>query len=239
MSGGSAAVRVFVYGDYACPFSYVGDARLRRLAVDRGLEVHWRPYEIHPAVPADGIEVSQAGYPPDEWSTISSRIREIADDLELPVRIPEFIPNSHEALQVAEFARDMGEDAFGRVHEALFRAYFVRGRNFGKRDVLLDVAEAAGLDREAVGMALEDERYEDELRRAAEEAERYHVTGTPTFLFGRFKVVGAAPGEVLEEAYQRAVADGDDASGTPGDAGREDPPSGGDAGAGEGRKSAP
>jgi len=208
MSEELASVRVFVYGDYACPFSYVGDARLRRLAVDRDLEVRWRPYEIHPAVPADGIEVSQAGYPPDEWSAVSSRIREMADDLELPVRIPAFIPNSHEALQVAEFARDMGEDAFGRVHEALFRAYFVRGRNFGKRDILLDVAEAAGLDREAVGLALEDERYADELRRAADEAERYHVTGTPTFLFGRFKVVGAAPMEVLEDAYERAVADG-------------------------------
>lgn len=207
MSGGGGPVRVFVYGDYACPFTYVGDARLRTLAREHQLEVHWRPYEIHPAVPSDGLEVSQAGYPPDEWSTVSARIREMADGLDLPITIPEFIPNSHEALQVAEFARDMGGEAFARVHDALFRAYFVRGRNFGRREVLLDVADAAGLDREAVAMALEDERYEDELRRAGQEAERYHVTGTPTYLFGRFKVVGAAPVSVLRDAWERARDD--------------------------------
>jgi predicted DsbA family dithiol-disulfide isomerase len=214
MSDGPAPVRVFMYGDYACPFSYVGDARLRRLAREREIEVHWRPYEIHPAVPSDGLAVTEAGYPPDEWSTISSRIEEMAGGLDLPISVPDFIPNSHEALQVAEFARDLGGEAFARVHEALFRAYFVRGRNLGRRDVLLDVAVAAGLDREAVAMSLEDERYEDELRRAGEEADRYHVTGTPTYLFGRFKVVGAAPLSVLEDAWERAREERDAGDGT-------------------------
>ena len=39
------------------------------------------------------------------------------------------------------------------------------------------------------------------------EAERYGIDQTPVFLFGRFKVVGAAPTEVLLEAAQRAAAD--------------------------------
>ena len=32
-----------------------------------------------------------------------------------------------------------------RIHDALFRAYFVDGRNIGERSVLLESAEAAGL----------------------------------------------------------------------------------------------
>jgi predicted DsbA family dithiol-disulfide isomerase len=222
VSGGARPVRVFVYGDYACPFSYVADARLQRLAEEQDLEIRWRPYEIHAAVPSDGLPVREAGYPPDEWTDLSSRIRELAGELDLPVTIPDFIPNSHQALQVAEFARDVGQDAFERVHEALFRAYFVRGRNFGRRDVVLDVAQAAGLDREAVAMALEDGRYEEELGRASREAERYHVTGTPTFLFGRFKVVGAAPLPVLRDAALRARDDDPAPARSGGDDGRGD-----------------
>ncbi len=200
---GPGSVTVFVYGDYVCPFSYIAAERLRRLQRDEPLTVHWRPFEIHPAVPAAGLAVREAGYPPDEWAGMASTLEGMAAELDLPFRLPDFVANSHQALQAAEFARDLGPDAFRGVQEALFRAYFVDGRNVGEREVLLDVT-AGHLDREALEAALEDGRYEDELRRASAEAERYDVAGTPTFLFGRFKVVGAAPIEVLREAAAKA-----------------------------------
>lgn len=198
------AVTVYVYGDYVCPFSYIGDARLRRLAEQEALDVRWRPFEIHPTIPADGLPVREAGYPPDEWSESVRKLEAMAVGMELPLSVPDFIANSHRALQVAEFSRDLGREAFETVHAALYRAYFVEGRNLGRTDVLLDLVGKVGLDRGAVERALEDARYEDELERATAEAERYEITGTPTFLFGRFKVVGAAPMSVLREACSRA-----------------------------------
>jgi predicted DsbA family dithiol-disulfide isomerase len=193
-----------VYGDYVCPFSYIGDARLRRLAEAESLEIRWRPFELHPALPAEGLPVREAGYPPDEWSDAVQKLEAMAMGLDLPFHVPDFVANSHLALQVGEFARDLGAEAHRAVHAALYRAYFVEGRNLGRREDVLDVAESAGLDREAVERALEDGRYEDELERATAEAERYEITGTPTFLFGRFKVVGAAPLSVMRDACRRA-----------------------------------
>jgi len=203
-AGTDAPVAVYVYGDYVCPFSYIGDARLRRLAEEEALEIRWRPFEIHPALPAAGLPVREAGYPPDEWSGMVQKLEAMAVGLDLPLHLPDFVANSHRALQVAEFARDLGRAAYESTHAALYRAYFVEGRNLGRSEVLLEVAEEAGLDVEAVQGALEDGRYEDELERAAEEAERYEIAGTPTFLFGRFKVVGAAPLSVLRDACRKA-----------------------------------
>lgn len=201
-------VDAFLYGDYVCPFSYLLDARLRRLEGELGLRVRWRPLGVHGAVPSDGLPAEQLGRSPDEQARLEREVSRQARELGVELELPGFVANSHEALQAAEFARDLGKEAFRRAHRALFRAFFVDGRNLGRRETLLEVAADAGLDREALERALDDERYRPELRRAEEEAERYGIDGTPTLLVGRHKVVGAAPGDVLEEAADRARADG-------------------------------
>lgn len=197
----------FFYGDYVCPFSYLLDARLGELGGELELRLHWRPFPVHRAVPSDGLPVEQLGRDPEEQARLEAEVGRQARQLGLELQMPAFVANSHEALQAAEFARDLGEEAFRRTHRRLFRAYFVEGRNLGRRETLLEVAAASGLDREGLEHALEDGRYRSELERAAEEAERYEVTGTPTLLVGRHKVVGAAPPEVLREAADRARRD--------------------------------
>lgn len=204
---GGRPVDAFLYGDYVCPFSYLLSVRLTRLEDDLGLRVHWRPLAVHAAVPSDGLPVGQLGRSPDERSRIEAEVGRQARELGVELELPDFVANSHEALQAAEFARDVGEASFRRVHRALFRAYLVEGRNLGRREVLLEVAREAGLDREGVEHALEDGRYRSELARAEEEAERYGIEGTPTLLVGRHKVVGAAPAEVIREAADRARRD--------------------------------
>ncbi len=202
-----APVSVYVYWDYSCPFCYLGSHRLERLAGERELRVAWRPLEIHTGVPAEGLPVKEAGFAPDRWAEIVGSVEGMADREGLELEIPSFITRTDEALQAALFAQDLGDEAFRRLHLALFRAYFVHGANLGDRDRLLEVAGEADVDPEALSEALDDERYADELRRAREEAAQYEVSGTPTFLFGRHKVVGAAPMDVLRDAADRAAAD--------------------------------
>lgn len=205
-------VPVFVYWDYSCPFCYVGARRLERLARERELRVAWRPLEIHTGVPAEGLPVKEAGFAPDRWAEIVESLDRMAREEGMELEVPSFIARTDEALQAALFAQDLGDEPFQRLHRALFRAYFVDEVNIGRRDRLLEVADEAGVDPEALAEALEDERYEDELRRAREEAARYEVTGTPTFLFDRHKVVGAAPVDVLREAADRAAGESDRAA---------------------------
>lgn len=204
---GREAVDVFVYADYACPFSYVGRARLLRLREEVALRDYWRPYPLYEAVPTDGLPVDQLGHSPDEWRDVERRVTEMADEMGLPLEMPGFVANTHEAVQAGEFAKDLGRDLFERYHEAAYRAYFVENRNLGRREVVCSLAESAGIDRGALEEALDEGRYEDEIRRARSEASRYGVSGTPTFLFGRHKVVGAAPLDVMRRAWERARED--------------------------------
>lgn len=230
-AGRETPVPVFVYWDYSCPFSYVGAHRLERLSRERPLRVAWRPLEIHTGVPAEGLPVKEAGFAPDRWAEIVEGLERLAEEEGIDLEVPSFIARTDEALQAALFAQDLGDEAFRRLHRSLFRAYFVDGVNIGRRDRVLTIAGDVDVDPEGLSEALEDERYADELRRAREEAARYEVSGTPTFLFGRHKVVGAAPVDVLREAAERAGTDqagaarGDPANGADG-AGTDDEPEG-------------
>lgn len=204
------SVRVYVYWDYGCPFSYVAARRLERIRQQEELDPAWRPLEIHPGVPREGLPVKEAGFPPDRWAEITRHLQELAQETGMELNPPSFLVNSRDALQAAVFARDVGQEYFRRLHRAVFRSYFVEGRNIGRRSTLLEVAEEAGADREGLGAALEDGRYEDELRAVRREAERYEISGTPTFLFHRHKVVGCAPESVLRKAAARARSELDE-----------------------------
>jgi len=90
-----------------------------------------------------------------------------------------------------------------RIHDALFRAYFVDGRNIGLPGELAAVAASAGLNGAEAARALNTRAYSDAVdadwRRSAEAG----VTGVPTFVAGGYGVVGAQPYEMLEKLVQQ------------------------------------
>ena len=207
-------VRVFVYFDYSCPSSYLAVTLLETAACTTPLRVVWRPLETRSETGTEGLaiapvdtrsgaegEVENSADP--DWSELGER----AAELGVPLYRPEKWPATRAALQASEFARDLSEEAHRRLHRAIFRAHFVRRMDIGRVDHLLQLATEEGIDTEALAAALEDGRYLEELARTESEAERYGVHQTPVFLFERFKVVGAAPTEVLLEAARRAVVD--------------------------------
>ena len=105
---------------------------------------------------------------------------------------------------LGEIARDEGKH--GELHPRLFEAYWVDGRDLGDDAVLVDIAAAAGLDRDETATKLADwappllEAIENETRAAVEMG----VTGVPGWLVDqRFLVPGAQPHEVFERVLTR------------------------------------
>ena len=49
-------MKITVFYDYICPFSFIGSRRIQRIGGEFGLEIDWKGYEIHPEYPAKGKE---------------------------------------------------------------------------------------------------------------------------------------------------------------------------------------
>ena len=49
-------VRIEVWYDYICPWCYAALDRADYLVERHGAELRWRPFELHPDWPVDGME---------------------------------------------------------------------------------------------------------------------------------------------------------------------------------------
>jgi predicted DsbA family dithiol-disulfide isomerase len=134
---------------------------------------------------------------------LGERLEAMAREEGLEMSRPPFRTNSHLAQAADLFARDHGgQEPF---HTNMFKAYWQAHRNIGQREVVLDVARQSGLDVEELEKALDDGRYEPELTEVYDECGRYGISGVPTFIMGRYMVVGAQPYDVLERALAKAL----------------------------------
>ena len=114
--------------------------------------------------------------------------------------------HSRSALIGAKYAEAMG---FGApYHDAVFRAYWQHAANISDPDVLAEIAQSVGLDRDAFLAALKDERYAAQVEDDIEQAYQYGLTGVPALIFGsRYLVSGAQPYEVLRQVVEKLQED--------------------------------
>jgi predicted DsbA family dithiol-disulfide isomerase len=96
------------------------------------------------------------------------------------------------------------------IHDALFRAYFVEARDISQPAVLLEIAEAVGLPVDGAREVLERRTFRSAVDADWALSREYGITGVPTFVAGRFGVVGAQPYETLEALVRKAEAGGDE-----------------------------
>jgi len=198
------SLHVFVYFDYQCPYSYLTTAVADQVCLERNVTFRWRPVSLY-AEP--GLQLNDLAPDPVVWRAEMEDLERQAVSSGLPFRVPLRTCDTYGARQAAEFARDLGPVAYGRVHRALFRAFFGEGVDLGIRDQLLAVCEDAGVDRQALAEALTDERYAGDLADIAEEARQYGVDNLPCMLVGRYRIVGSAPADVVVVAIDRAAED--------------------------------
>jgi len=147
-------------------------------------------YEIHPETPPQGVRLERLfgpGYR-ERQEGIAARCRELG----LPFQAPEVLSNSRQAVEAAEFARDVGK--FSVFHRAALVAYFGQGQDIGDVAVLQEVAAEAGMDGEALAEVLAEGRYADRRIATEREAWRLRIPAVPTFIFHEHtRVVGAQP----------------------------------------------
>ena len=179
------------------------DARLEVLSSEGASSTVWRPLPTHG--PGGAEDWRSLGHDRSDFEAIIEELSRSASSLGLPFRLPASPPATRRALQASEFARDCGPADFRRFHRAMFRAVFSDGSDIGDPDVLKRIAGEAGIDVTGLDAALEDGRYDRALTEAEAEAEAYGIVATPTVLIGPYKVVGAAPLEILHDTITRVA----------------------------------
>lgn len=184
-----------VYSDYVCPFCYLGDTVVARLRGE-GLECTYRAFELRPA--PGPLSDGDSEYIQRAWT---QSVVGLADRFGVNIELPMSQPRSRKAHEVVAFARERGR--FEEMHAAVFAAFFVRGSDIGRIDVLVGIGEALGFDRTELKVALDIDQYTDGVLAEERSAVEAGVVGVPTYITeSGERLVGVQTYDVLRAAVR-------------------------------------
>ena len=165
------------------------------------METRWRGFPLRPHIPQEGQPLEEAlGTDPDEaWAMVRS-LRDTAGEFGLPFGDLKRVSNSRLAQELAAWADSLGRAR--AVHDALFRAYFAEGRNIGDVSVLLDLAEAAGLDRLEAASVLEERSFREAVDADWARSRDLGIRVAPTFVTGGRRLEGVKPYDTLKAWFR-------------------------------------
>ena len=212
-----------IWSDVMCPWCLVGWGNLQQALgeLDGELEadIRWHAFELNPDMPAEGEErtvhiARKYGRTIDQSKQVQGQMREAAEaagvslDYEGEDPAPDAMMwNTFEAHRLLTWAlEEHGAEKQTRLKLALFEAHFNQRRRIGESEVLLDIAEETGFDRDAAAAALDDEELARKTRVEERAAMEMNITGVPAMIVeGRFIVPGAQPPQAYVNALRRVA----------------------------------
>src|SRR5580765_3033629 len=116
-------MKVIVYGDFNCPYSYLASQRSARLARDGVTDIDWRAVEHDPKLAMTGTPAYRA-----VWDTELAEVAALARPGEdVPAAPPPVISNTRAA--VAAYAEAVSDGIAGELRRRLFRAIWGQKRH--------------------------------------------------------------------------------------------------------------
>jgi predicted DsbA family dithiol-disulfide isomerase len=197
-------IKLDILSDPICPWCYIGKANLDRALTqrpDHPFAIEWHPFQLNPEMPAGGMD--RRDYLETKFGGREGAVRAYAPVVEAAERAGLAInfegiartPSTLDSHRLIHWAGLEGRQT--AAVSSLFRAYFVEGRDIGDATVLLDIAEAIGLDRAMTERLLASEADADDIRARDAHARERGVTGVPTFVIAnQHVVVGAQPSDL-------------------------------------------
>lgn len=183
-------VSLELFSDYVCPWCYLHAANLEKLSADRPLDITWRAFPLHADTPEEGMPLAQL-FKGRDMSAAQAQLESRMAEAGVEYHYCENIYNTRLAQELTKWAgtRPGGE----ALHMALFRRYFVHGRNLAEIDVLVETAEDVGLDAETARQVLVDRAFAAEVDSDWALARQYGIGGVPAMVGGGYLLSGSQP----------------------------------------------
>ena len=205
-----------VVSDTICPWCYIGkrqlDAALDMLGNKIQINVRWRPFELNPDMPREGIDRqiyrSRKFGSWEKSLVLDAQVAEAGKAVGLDFRHESIAktPNTLSSHVIVRLAEDMGVQ--DQLVESLFKAYFKDGQDVGDTNVLTNIGASCGIDRGRIAEALADDMMRDEVKIEAMEFSNAGISSVPSVLLDSHLLFsGAQPSQSIAAALSQLVLD--------------------------------
>lgn len=207
-------MRIDIVFDTVCPWCFVGKRRFDRalrLRPNAAPEIRYRSFLLNPDLPAQGVDRREYLDRKFGGSQQYDRIVEAlvftgkGEGINFALDKIKRTPNSANSHRLVRLAQTVGRQH--EVVEVLFTAYFERGLDIGNIEVLVRLAEEAGIER---SMAYAHLSSESDVNAVYTENARMHrlgITGVPCYIFNESRAIaGAQEPDILVKMLDMATA---------------------------------
>ncbi len=208
-------IKIDFVSDVACPWCAVGlkslEAAIARVGDALQVELHFQPFELNPQMSAEGEDatehlVRKYGMTAEQVSQNGEAIRARGESLGFEFRMDrrKRMLNTFDTHRLLHWAGLSGQETQLALKHALLRAYFTDGSDVSSVDVLVGLAEAAGLDGVRAREVLASGEYTNEVRAQEHFYQEQGITAVPSVIFNdRHLLQGGQPVETFENALRQ------------------------------------
>lgn len=207
-------MKIEVWSDFVCPFCYVGKRRLEQ-ALEQfphrdQVEVEFKSFELDPnAKVYSGQSIhellaSKYGTSVEQARQMNENVGQQAAGVGLNYNFDEMKhTNTFDAHRLVKYAASVGKEK--EMTEILLHSYFEEGKLISDHEVLADLAESVGVDRQSALDVLKDEKnFANDVRIDESIAQQIGVTGVPFFVINqKYSISGAQPTTTFLGALQQ------------------------------------
>ena len=213
-------LKIDFVSDVSCPWCAIGLASLERalgkLDGDVTAQMHFQPFELNPGMAPGGQDITEhltqkyrTTREQQEAARDAIRQRGASVGFEFRKEGRGRVYNTFDAHRLLHWAGTVGAREQLALKKALFKAYFTDGRSPADPQVLLDCAEAAGLDPQRAREILAGDEYADAVRDREEFYQSHGIHAVPAVIVNdRHLIQGGQPPEVFEQALRQIAAEG-------------------------------
>ena len=169
------------YFEFSSPYGYIASQIAEETERRIGRPMTWRPMLLGPVFKITGqqplVNVPMKGDYSKHDFTRTARMHKV------PFAYPAKFPiGTVAAVRAFYWQHDRDPAKARELAKALYRAYFVDGRDISGPETVIDIARSVGLDADALSKSLEDPAVKDRAKREVEGAISAGVFGSPFFI---------------------------------------------------------
>jgi predicted DsbA family dithiol-disulfide isomerase len=209
-------MKIEFVSDVACPWCAVGlnalERALERIGDAWPIDLRFEPFELNPTLGPEGADakeylVAKYGLSDEQLASNRKTIRERGAAVGFAFGERVHVWNTFDAHRLLYWAGLEGRQR--ELKHALLRAYHGEGRALGDRDVLVALAEDAGLDGTRARAILESGDYTAEVRARERHWQELGIHAVPSVIVNdRHLIQGGQPPEAFEQALRKIAAEG-------------------------------
>jgi predicted DsbA family dithiol-disulfide isomerase len=207
-------IRVDFISDIACPWCALGVASLEKalhvLGNDFQYELHFQPFELNPDMPKDGKNL--VAYLSQKYGMNEGRIKashEVLRERGLEVDFyfghRDHIWNTFDAHRLLYWADQSSIPGMQfALKKALLHAYHSEAKNPSDREILLQVVDQVGLNKQEAQRVLSTNQYADEVRQLESQWQSAGIHAVPSMVINqRHLLQGAQPVAMIAQALKQ------------------------------------